>query len=107
MVMMPHCQCGRCQFKSGRGRHKFRKEYMESFDEFWSNLIYTFNAPDTKKGWALRGHYKTEKTKAWFQMILLSEGCETKEEAKEKGIAMAIELAKVGMSEEVLEKFED
>jgi len=79
---------------------------MESFDEFWSNLIYTFDAPDTKKGWALRGHYKTAKPKAWFQMTILSEGYVTKEEAKVKGIARAEELIKVGMGEEILEKFE-
>ncbi len=79
---------------------------MESFDEFWSNLIFTFDAPDTKKGWALRGHYKTAKPKAWFQMTLLSEGCENKEEAKIKGIAKAIELTKIEIAKEVLVKFE-
>lgn len=80
---------------------------MNSFDEFWSNLIFTFNAPDTQKGWALRGHYKTAKPKAWFQMTMLSQGCATKEEAKVKGIAKAIEITKVEVGKEVLNKFED
>jgi hypothetical protein len=80
---------------------------MESFDEFWSNLIYTFDAPDTEKGWALRGHYKTAKPKAWFQMTMLSQGCKTKEEAKVKGIEKANELIKIEVAKEVLVKFEE
>jgi len=69
---------------------------------FWDNLIFTHNAPHESKGWALRGHRKEIKSKGWFQMTILSEGCETKDEALEK----AIEFTKIEIVKAVLTKFE-
>jgi hypothetical protein len=69
---------------------------------YWDNLLFTCDAPNEVKGWALRGHRKTEKTKGWFQMTILSQGCSSKEEAMEK----AIEFTNIEISKDVLVKFE-
>jgi hypothetical protein len=54
-----------------------------NLDEHWVNLIFAHNTSDAK-GWSLRGHNPKEKTKGWFQYIILSSGCNTKEEAIER-----------------------
>ena len=87
-------------------RH-FERNYMPAVWEiepltFWDNLIFTFNAPHEPLGWGLRGHRKTEKTKGWFQMTILSSGCSSKAEAIEK----AIQFTKIEIGRETLKLLE-
>ena len=69
---------------------------------YWNNLLFTYDAPNEPKGWALRGHRKNEKSNGWFSMVILSQGCGTKAGA----LAKAIEFTKVEIGKDVLLKFE-
>lgn len=61
--------------------------------EHWDNLIFTNDDPGNpdETNWALRGHRKQEKTRGWFQMVILSSGCATKAEAIEKAKPFTVE----------------
>jgi len=60
------------------------------------------DAPKEPKGWGLRGHDKKLKSKTWFEMIILSEGCNSRYEAQCK----AIEFTKRVIEKEMILKFE-